>query len=123
MKVWCNLTDEQASLYEATVTDMLARIESADEGIERRGLVLATLAKLKQVCNHPAHLLGDGSRLPGRSGKLARLAEMLEEVIAEGDSALLHPVRGDRRDAPAAPGRAAGLPGAVPARWHPEETA
>src|SRR5215470_20228380 len=46
MKVWCNLTPEQASLYQATVTDMLARIEAA-EGIERRGLVLATMAKLK----------------------------------------------------------------------------
>ena len=88
MKVWCNLTAEQASLYQATVTDMLARIEGAEEGIERRGLVLATMAKLKQVCNHPAHLLGDGSRLPGRSGKLARLEEICDEVIAEGDKAL-----------------------------------
>jgi SNF2 family DNA or RNA helicase len=88
MKVWCNLTAEQASLYEATVTDMLARIEAAEEGIERRGLVLATMARLKQVCNHPAHLLGDGSRLPGRSGKLARLEEICDEVVAEGDKAL-----------------------------------
>jgi SNF2 family DNA or RNA helicase len=88
MKVWCNLTPEQASLYQATVTDMMARIEAADEGIERRGLVLATMAKLKQVCNHPAHLLGDGSRLDGRSGKLARLEEICDEIIAEGDRAL-----------------------------------
>jgi SNF2 family DNA or RNA helicase len=88
MKVWCNLTAEQASLYEATVTDMLAKIEAAEEGIERRGLVLATMAKLKQVCNHPAHLLGDGSRLPGRSGKLARLEEICDEIIAEEDKAL-----------------------------------
>ncbi len=88
MKVWCNLTAEQASLYQATVEDMLARIERAEEGIERRGLVLATMAKLKQVCNHPAHLLGDGSRLPGRSGKLARLEEICDEVLAEGDKAL-----------------------------------
>ncbi len=88
MKVWCNLTPEQASLYQATVTDMLARIEAAEEGIERRGLVLATMAKLKQVCNHPAHLLGDSSRLPGRSGKLARLEEICDEVIAAGERAL-----------------------------------
>ncbi len=88
MKVWCNLTQEQASLYAATVTDMLSRIEDASEGIQRRGLVLATMAKLKQVCNHPAHLLGDGSRLPGRSGKLARLEELCEEIAAEGDKAL-----------------------------------
>ena len=88
MKVWCNLTPEQASLYQATVTDMLARIEAAEEDIKRRGLVLATMAKLKQVCNHPAHLLGDGSRLAGRSGKLARLEEICDEVIADGEKAL-----------------------------------
>jgi SNF2 family DNA or RNA helicase len=88
MKVWCNLTPEQATLYQATVTDMLARIEAAEEGIKRRGLVLATMAKLKQVCNHPAHLLGDGSRLAGRSGKLARLEEICDEVMADGEKAL-----------------------------------
>ncbi len=88
MKVWCNLTAEQASLYQATVDDMLSRIEAADDDISRRGLVLATMAKLKQVCNHPAHLLGDGSRLPGRSGKLARLEEICDEIVAEGDKAL-----------------------------------
>jgi hypothetical protein len=88
MKVWCNLTQEQASLYQATVTDMLTRIEEARDDISRRGLVLATMARLKQVCNHPAHLLGDGSRLDGRSGKLARLEELCEEIAAEGDKAL-----------------------------------
>jgi SNF2 family DNA or RNA helicase len=88
MKVWCNLTPEQASLYAATVADMLSRIEDAEDEISRRGLVLATMSKLKQVCNHPAHLLGDGSRLPGRSGKLARLEEICDEIVAEGDKAL-----------------------------------
>ncbi|MGD0705302.1 MAG: DEAD/DEAH box helicase, partial [Trebonia sp.] len=88
MKVWSNLTQEQASLYAATVTDMMSKIEDASDDISRRGLVLATMAKLKQVCNHPAHLLGDGSRLAGRSGKLARLEEICEEIVAEGDRAL-----------------------------------
>jgi SNF2 family DNA or RNA helicase len=88
IKVWCNLTPEQASLYQATVTDMLGRIQDAADDISRRGLVLATMAKLKQVCNHPAHLLGDGSRLPGRSGKLARLEEICDEIVAAGDKAL-----------------------------------
>ncbi|GLY48902.1 DEAD/DEAH box helicase [Lentzea sp. NBRC 102530] len=88
MRQLCNLTPEQASLYQAVVNDMLEKIEEADEGIERRGLVLATMSKLKQVCNHPAHFLGDGSRVAGRSGKLARLEEVLEEVLAEGDKAL-----------------------------------
>jgi SNF2 family DNA or RNA helicase len=88
IKVWCNLTAEQASLYQATVEDMLDRIANS-EGMERRGLVLATMAKLKQVCNHPAHLLKDGSRLPGRSGKLERLEEICAEVVERGEKALV----------------------------------
>jgi non-specific serine/threonine protein kinase len=87
MKTFCNLTAEQASLYQAVVNEMLEKVERS-EGIERKGLVLATLLKLKQVCNHPAHLLQDGSSLEGRSGKLARLEEILEEILAEGDKAL-----------------------------------
>src|SRR5664280_3079063 len=67
---------------------MLARIDEA-EGIERRGLVLATMMKLKQVCNHPAQFLGDGSSVAGRSGKVARLVEVLEEALAEGDRTLI----------------------------------
>ncbi len=88
MKVYCSLTREQATLYQAVVHDSLRQIEES-EGIQRRGIVLATLLKLKQVCNHPAHLLGDGSPLPGRSGKLDRLAEMLEEVRAVKEHALI----------------------------------
>ena len=88
MKVFCNLTKEQASLYAAVVKDMSSSLESA-EGIQRKGLVLATLTKLKQVCNHPAQFLGDNSAIPGRSGKLARLTEMLEEALSEGDRALV----------------------------------
>ena len=88
MKVWCSLTPEQATLYQAVVEDMMAEIESS-EGIQRRGNVLAAMMKLKQVCNHPAHLLKDGSRLPGRSGKLARLEELAGEIVADGDKALI----------------------------------
>jgi len=88
MKVFCNLTKEQASLYEAVVKDAQAAIESA-EGIERKGLVLATLMKLKQVCNHPAQFLKDNSALDGRSGKLTRIAEMLEETLEENDRSLI----------------------------------
>ncbi|MET0136094.1 MAG: DEAD/DEAH box helicase, partial [Kibdelosporangium sp.] len=87
MKEVCQLTPEQGSLYQAVVTDMMDRIENSD-GMERRGLVLSTLSRLKQVCNHPAHLLKDGSRMPGRSGKLARLEEILDEALAEGDKVL-----------------------------------
>jgi len=88
MTVYCSLTREQATLYQAVVDEMLERIESS-EGIERRGLVLATMLRLKQVCNHPAQMLADGSAVPGRSGKVQRVEEILEEVLAEGDRALL----------------------------------
>ena len=88
MKVFCTLTREQASLYTAVVEEAASSLESA-EGIQRKGVVLATLSKLKQVCNHPAQFLGDNSAIPGRSGKLARLTEMLDEVLQVGDRALL----------------------------------
>jgi non-specific serine/threonine protein kinase len=88
MEVVCTLTAEQAALYQSVVDDMLERISNTD-GMERRGLVLAAMTKLKQVCNHPAQFLRDGSRVGGRSGKLARLEETLEEVLAAGEKALL----------------------------------
>ena len=89
MKVYCNLSAEQATLYESVVQESLARITSAEEGIERRGVVLGSVTRLKQVCNHPAQFLGDGSALPDRSGKLDRLGEMLEEALSIGDRALV----------------------------------
>ncbi len=85
----CTLTREQVTLYEATVRDGLRQIEGADEPMKRRGVILAMLTRLKQVCNHPAHLLADGSALAGRSGKLIRLEELVEELLAEGDRALI----------------------------------
>ncbi len=88
MKVFCNLTKEQASLYAAVVEQANNAIEDA-EGIQRKGLILGTLSKLKQVCNHPAQFLGDNSSLPARSGKLARLSEMLDEVRQAGERALV----------------------------------
>ncbi|TMF04581.1 MAG: DEAD/DEAH box helicase [Chloroflexi bacterium] len=88
MKVYCSLTREQATLYEAVLQDTMRQIAES-EGIQRRGLVLALLTRLKQVCNHPALLMHDGSQLTGRSGKLARLGEMLEEVVASDDRALV----------------------------------
>ncbi len=88
LNVYHNLTNEQASLYEAVVDEMLDKINNS-EGIERKGLVLSTLTRLKQICNHPALFLQDGSALPGRSGKLTRIEEMIDEVLAEGDKALI----------------------------------
>jgi SNF2 family DNA or RNA helicase len=100
-KVYCFLTPEQATLYEAVVREQMQQIEGAGSEIERRGQVLTMLLKLKQICNHPAqflHQAGVGAApgdvaMPGeedrRSGKLLRLVEMLEEVISVGDRALI----------------------------------
>lgn len=87
MRIYCNLTQEQAALYQVVVDEMLGRIDRS-EGIERRGLVLTALTRLKQICNHPSHYAGDGGVVQGRSGKVERLAEMLEEVLSVGDRAL-----------------------------------
>jgi SNF2 family DNA or RNA helicase len=88
-KCYCNLTKEQAALYEVVVKDVAQKIETL-EGIQRKGMILATLMKLKQICNHPAQFLQDNSDFaPGRSHKLERLMEMVEEVMAEGQSLLI----------------------------------
>jgi SNF2 family DNA or RNA helicase len=88
IKQYCRLTTEQASLYQSVVGDMMEKIENS-AGIERRGNVLAAMAKLKQVCDHPALLLHDRSAVGARSGKVIRLEEICEEILAEGDKALL----------------------------------
>lgn len=87
-KVFCYLTREQASLYKAVTDEMLELIDQEDP-MSRRGLVLATLTKLKQICNHPALFLQDGSRIQGRSGKLIRFTEILEEMLASDQRALV----------------------------------
>ncbi len=88
-KLFCNLTKEQASLYEAVLKDVTEQLNKAD-GIQRKGIILATLMKLKQICNHPRQFLQDESEFTGdRSHKLSRLLEMLDEVIQEGESALV----------------------------------
>ena len=88
MQEYCTLTKEQATLYEAVVQDMISQVAEA-QGIQRKGLVLSALARLKQLCNHPALFLNDASSLPGRSGKLIRLTELLEEVLSAGSRALI----------------------------------
>ncbi|PLZ48613.1 DEAD/DEAH box helicase, partial [Fischerella thermalis] len=89
MNVFCGLSLEQAELYQKVVEESLAEIETA-EGMQRRGMILALLVKLKQVCNHPAQYLKKTTLSePQLSGKLLRLQEMLEEVLSEGDRALI----------------------------------
>lgn len=92
MTVRANLTAEQAALYRAVVDEMLAQIKDKN-GIKRKGAVLAALTKFKQVCNHPAHFLHDGStvlkRGRHRSGKLGLIEDIVDSVVAEGEKVLL----------------------------------
>jgi hypothetical protein len=87
VKHLCGLTAEQSTLYRAVLDEMTTRLaESTDRW--NKGIVLAAMTKLKQACVHPALLLGDGSPLPGRSGKLERLEEIVDGALAEGESVL-----------------------------------
>lgn len=86
--VWCPLTAEQAGLYQAVVADLLHRLRGL-KGVERKGAVLGAIGRLKQVCNHPAQLLHDRSAVAGRSGKLARLEELLDQSLAAGERTLV----------------------------------
>ncbi|GIZ98508.1 helicase [Tsukamurella sp. TY48] len=87
-----SLTPEQAGLYQAVLNRLVEELRRS-EGMLRRGLVLASLTRLKQVCNHPAHYLDDGSPLlrrgQHRSGKVELLADILETVAADGERALV----------------------------------
>ncbi|MBV5257575.1 DEAD/DEAH box helicase [Synechococcus moorigangaii CMS01] len=91
MEVFCSLSNDQANLYQKLVDESLVAIENAD-GIQRRGLILTLLLRLKQLCNHPVLLQSKpqvGKNFAHRSGKLQRLEEMLEELISGGDRALI----------------------------------
>ncbi|NHK30476.1 MAG: DEAD/DEAH box helicase [Asgard group archaeon] len=87
--IHCSLSEEQTILYEAVVKNLFKQLNLA-KGIQRKGLVLSTITKLKQVCNHPAQFMHDpNGKLDERSCKFDRLVEMLEEVLANNDKALL----------------------------------
>ena len=84
----CHLSRRQAALYAQTVADLAQQLAQSD-GIERRGLVLASLMRLKQICNHPSHWLADGGWAEAESGKFARLREIAEVVAARQEKMLV----------------------------------
>lgn len=91
LKSYCTLTVEQARLYQSVTAELLGRIGSQN-GIARKGLVLSSLTRLKQICDHPE--LVQGARLPetaafGRSGKMERLGELLDMIMDSGEAALI----------------------------------
>lgn len=88
VKAFCHLTRKQAALYQQSVADLAAELGRAD-GMKRRGIVLASLMRLKQICNHPSQWLGDGSWSEADSGKLARLREIAEVIAAKQEKVLI----------------------------------
>ncbi|MBV8751959.1 MAG: DEAD/DEAH box helicase [Hyphomicrobiales bacterium] len=88
MKVFCSLSRKQAALYQQAVGEMARQLEEAD-GMKRRGVVLAMLMRLKQICNHPSQWLGDNAWADEDSGKFARLREITDEIASRQEKALV----------------------------------
>jgi non-specific serine/threonine protein kinase len=89
VRSFCGLTRLQASLYQEAVRDLARALTDELGEIERRGLVLAMLTRLQQICNHPSHWLGDGDYDPTLSGKFVRLRELAEEIAARQEKLLV----------------------------------
>ena len=85
---YCQLTTEQAALYQSVVDNTMATIEQA-EGINRRGLILKLITALKQVCNHPRQFLKKGKSDPAQSGKAQFLLDLLRQTLENGEKTLI----------------------------------
>ncbi len=88
VKTFCGLTKPQAALYEQSVRELAEQLKAVD-GIQRRGIVLAFLMRLKQICNHPSQWLGDGGYESSRSGKFLRLGELCDELSSRQERVLV----------------------------------
>jgi non-specific serine/threonine protein kinase len=89
LRAECPLTPRQAALYQEAVETLAAQLREKAEGMERRGLVLATLLRLKQLCNHPSQYAGDGRWEAEESGKFRRLVELCETLAARQEKVLV----------------------------------
>jgi len=86
---WCGLSHYQTQLYAQVVKDLSVALKQQHEGIKRRGLILSSLMRFKQICNHPDQALGDGDFKADRSGKFGRLRELAEEIAARQEKLLV----------------------------------
>ena len=85
---YCKLSKTQIKLYQAAISTLKSKLETAD-GIARKGIVLQYLMRLKQICNHPSQMTGDGEYAPAESGKFLRLGEICEEIASRQEKALI----------------------------------
>ena len=88
MKTWSSLTRKQAMLYQKLVDELRRTLEQT-EGIQRKGVILSSLMKFKQVCNHPDQYLGVGAFEDTESGKFARLREICETIHEKRERVLV----------------------------------
>ena len=89
MKTYSSLTKKQAALYDSLVEDIKAKLEAAEEGIERKGLILSSIMKFKQICNHPDQYLGQALYFEDESGKYERLREICETIYEKRERVLV----------------------------------
>jgi non-specific serine/threonine protein kinase len=89
VRAYCQLSRKQAALYEQSVKELTKHLETTDQGIERKGLILSFLMRFKQICNHPSQWLGDGAWAEADSGKWARLRDIAEVVAAKQEKVLV----------------------------------
>ncbi len=89
LTAYCYLNKRQASLYQRAVTALAKELASAEDQIQRQGVVLGALMKLKQICNHPSLWSGDKSYLPEDSGKFDRLGEIAREIADRQEKMLI----------------------------------
>ncbi len=90
MQVYCGLTKPQTVLYQQTVTALAHALQDTDvDKMKRRGLVLSTLMRFKQICNHPSQLTGDALYAPADSAKFERLGELCGEIASRGEKVLV----------------------------------
>jgi non-specific serine/threonine protein kinase len=89
MASWCGLSKAQARLYGQAVKELADALREQREGMKRRGLILSSLMRFKQICNHPGQALGDGDFAEERSGKFTRLRELAEEIASRQEKMLI----------------------------------
>jgi non-specific serine/threonine protein kinase len=89
VKVYCTLSKRQAALYQNCVEEMQRAIQQEQDGIRRKGIVLGFLMRFKQICNHPAHFLGNGDYTPEDAGKFLRLGELIESIASRQEKLLI----------------------------------